>query len=46
MRVVTVRLPEKMLKALDQLVQKGIYSSRSDAIRAMVRKELKNRGLY
>ncbi len=34
MRVITVKLPEKLIQALDNLVNKSqIYSSRSEAIR-------------
>jgi Arc/MetJ-type ribon-helix-helix transcriptional regulator len=37
MRLVTVKLPEKLITDVDQLVKAGIYHSRSDAIRAAVR---------
>jgi Arc/MetJ-type ribon-helix-helix transcriptional regulator len=37
LRLVTVKLPEKLVDDVDQLVKAGIYHSRSDAIRAAVR---------
>ncbi len=37
MKLVTVKLPEKLITDVDQLVRAGIYHSRSDAIRAAVR---------
>jgi hypothetical protein len=37
LRLVTVKLPEKLIADVDQLVKAGIYHSRSDAIRAAVR---------
>jgi hypothetical protein len=37
LRLVTVKLPEKLIDDVDQLVKAGIYHSRSDAIRAAVR---------
>ncbi|HZY95268.1 MAG TPA: ribbon-helix-helix domain-containing protein [Candidatus Bathyarchaeia archaeon] len=44
----TVKLPEKLITDVDQLVKVGIYHSRSDAIRAAVRdllrRELWQRG--
>lgn len=37
MRIISVQLPEMYLEALDELVKKGIYKSRSEAIRIAVR---------
>ena len=37
MKLVTAKLPEKLVDGIDQLVQGGAYHSRSDAIRAAVR---------
>src|SRR6266480_1176584 len=37
LKLVTVKLPEKLITDVDQLVKAGIYHSRSDAIRAAVR---------
>ena len=37
LKLVTVKLPEKLIDDVDQLVKAGIYHSRSDAIRAAVR---------
>ena len=37
MRLLTVHLPEPYIQALDQLVQKGYYPNRAEAIRTSVR---------
>ena len=36
-KLVTVKLPEKLVTDVDQLVKAGVYHNRSDAIRAAVR---------
>lgn len=36
-RVVSVKLPERLIDGIDQLVKGGLYTSRSDAIRTAVR---------
>ena len=41
MKIVTLLLPEPMLKAIEDLVRSGEYSSRSDLIRTAVRFLLK-----
>ena len=41
MKLVTVKLPEGLIKGLDDLVRQGMYPSRSSAIRAAVRDMLK-----
>ncbi len=41
MRLVTVKLPEALIDGLDDLVQSGLYPSRSAAIRTAVRDMLK-----
>ncbi|MGC9310207.1 MAG: ribbon-helix-helix domain-containing protein [Candidatus Aenigmatarchaeota archaeon] len=40
MEVVQVRLPEKVVKKIDDLVGQGFYSSRSDFIRTKIRRIL------
>ena len=45
MRVVTVKMPEAYVEAIDELVKMGRYTSRSEAIRAAVR-ELLRRELW
>lgn len=37
MKLVTVKLPEKLVEDMDQLVKAGVYHNRSDAIRDAVR---------
>lgn len=37
MRVITIRLPDRLVRGLDELVRQGIYPSRSEAIRVAVR---------
>lgn len=37
LKVVTVKLPERLLNALDVLVKQGQYPNRSEAIRAAIR---------
>lgn len=41
MKLVTVKLPEALIDGLDELVNSGMYPSRSSAIRAAVRDMLK-----
>jgi Arc/MetJ-type ribon-helix-helix transcriptional regulator len=41
MKLVTVKLPEALVRGLDELVKSGMYPSRSSAIRAAVRDMLK-----
>jgi Arc/MetJ-type ribon-helix-helix transcriptional regulator len=41
MKLVTVKLPEALIAGLDELVNSGMYPSRSSAIRAAVRDMLK-----
>jgi putative addiction module CopG family antidote len=38
MSVTQVRLPEGLLKKIDNLVEKGIYSNKSDVVRDAVRR--------
>ena len=42
MRLVSVKLPEGLIKGLDELVEKGMYPSRSAAVRTAVRDMLKS----
>lgn len=48
MRLVTVKLPKALVEGIDELIQAGLYQSRSAAIRTAVRellrKELWNNG--
>ncbi len=41
MRIVTVKMPESYIEAIDELVRLGRFSSRSEAIRAAVRELLR-----
>jgi len=41
MRIITVKIPESYLEGLEELVNIGRYSSRSEAIRAAIRDLLK-----
>lgn len=41
MKIVTVKLPEAYLEGIDMLVDAGIYTSRSEAIRVAIRDLLK-----
>ena len=36
MKVVPVRLPDKVIEVIDKLVQEGLYSNRSAAIRIII----------
>ena len=36
MRIIPVRLPDKIIEVLDKLVQEGYYANRSAAIRVIV----------
>ncbi len=40
MRIVTVKLPERYVSLLDELVTEKIYNTRSDAIRTAIKKLL------
>jgi Arc/MetJ-type ribon-helix-helix transcriptional regulator len=37
MKTITVKLPEYLVKAIDRLVEVGVFYSRSDAVREAVR---------
>jgi len=37
MKVVQIRLPEKLVKKIDELVEQGYYESRSEFIRTKLR---------
>jgi Arc/MetJ-type ribon-helix-helix transcriptional regulator len=41
MKVLSIRLPEEYVKAMDEIVRMGIYPSRSEFIRAAIREHLK-----
>lgn len=45
MRRVTLRVPEKQVEDVDQLVESGEFPNRSEAIRAAVREMLQERDL-
>ena len=40
LRIVTIKLPESLLDAIDELVRQGKYMNRSDVIRHAVRRLL------
>jgi Arc/MetJ-type ribon-helix-helix transcriptional regulator len=40
MRVVTFRVPESGLRELDKLVKRGVFKTRSEAIRVAIKKLL------
>ncbi len=42
MRLVTVKLPKALIEGLDELIESGLYQSRSAAIRTAVRELLKS----
>jgi antitoxin ParD1/3/4 len=44
MRVVTVHLPEAILEAIDELVRRGLYPNRAEAIRMAVRDLIRREG--
>ncbi len=44
METVQIRLTEKQVKAIGQLVKKGVYPNRSEAVRDAVRKLVENGG--
>uniref|UniRef100_A0A7C2V9E6 Ribbon-helix-helix protein, CopG family n=1 Tax=Ignisphaera aggregans TaxID=334771 RepID=A0A7C2V9E6_9CREN len=41
MRIITVKMPESYVEAIDELVRIGRYASRSEVIRAAIRELLK-----
>ncbi|RLC73747.1 MAG: hypothetical protein DRI26_00215, partial [Chloroflexi bacterium] len=41
LQLITVHLPETIIKALDELVRRGLFPTRSEAIRAATRELLK-----
>ena len=45
MKVVSVLLPEALLEGVEELVRKGRYANRSEALRAAVRDLLKSEGV-
>ncbi len=45
MKIISVQLPQGLIKAMDQLVKQGIYPNRSEIIRTAIR-ELLKRELY
>ena len=45
MKTISVNVPEAFVKGLEELVQKGLYANRSEAIRVAIRDLLK-RELY
>lgn len=45
MKTISVNIPEAFVKGLEDLVQKGLYANRSEAIRVAIRDLLK-RELY
>ena len=45
MKTISVNVPEAFIKALEELVKKGLYANRSEAIRVALR-DLIKRELY
>ena len=45
-KLVTVKMPKKYVDALEALVHMGLYSSKSEAIRAAVRDLLRRHGFF
>ena len=43
MKVVQIRLPEKLIKKIDELVEQGYYESRSEFIRSKLREVIADR---
>ena len=41
MRIITVKMPESYVEAIDELVRLGRYTSRSEVIRAAIRDLIK-----
>ncbi|ASJ02326.1 transcriptional regulator [Thermococcus profundus] len=41
MRIISVQVPQSFINAMDQLVRRGIYPSRSEIIRTALREFLK-----
>lgn len=41
MRIISVQLPQSYINAMDQLVRRGLYPSRSEVIRTAIRELLK-----
>jgi Arc/MetJ-type ribon-helix-helix transcriptional regulator len=37
LKTITVHLPEAYFKALDELIERGLFPSRSEAVRAAIR---------
>jgi len=42
MEIITIRFPEHLIKAIDDLVEEGLFVSRSEFIRFAVREVLKD----
>lgn len=42
LRVVTIKIPEEQVIVLDALVRRGLFKSRSDAIRVAIKKLLED----
>ena len=45
MKIISVQLPQGLIRAMDQLVKQGIYPNRSEIIRTAIR-ELLRKELY
>jgi len=41
MKIISVQIPQGLLKGMDQLVKQGAYPNRSEVIRAAIRELLK-----
>jgi len=43
MKVVQIRLPDKLIKKIDELVEQGYYESRSEFIRSKLREVIEDK---
>ena len=41
MKIISVQLPQGLIRAMDQLVKQGVYPNRSEIIRTAIRELLK-----
>ena len=46
MQTIQIRLTPKQIKELDNLIDKGVYPNRSEAVRDSVRKLVNNRDYF
>jgi Arc/MetJ-type ribon-helix-helix transcriptional regulator len=46
MKIVTVHLPEAYVEAIDELVRRGVYANRAEAIRMALRDLIRREGRW